>query len=77
MTVLSFQNLAFSFGERELFRNVNFEINDKEKVGFIGSNGVGNTTILKLIRGELEPTEGAIVTGKEARLGYMEQYTCS
>ena len=38
MTVLSFQNLAFSFGERELFRNVNFEINDKEKVGFIGSN---------------------------------------
>ncbi|MEE0443387.1 MAG: ATP-binding cassette domain-containing protein, partial [Acutalibacteraceae bacterium] len=77
MTVLSFQNLAFSFGERELFRNVNFEINDKEKVGFIGSNGVGKTTILKLIRGELEPTEGAIVTGKEARLGYMEQHTCS
>lgn len=77
MTVLSFQNLAFSFGERELFRNVNFEINDKEKVGFIGSNGVGKTTILKLIRGELEPTEGTIVTGKEARLGYMEQHTCS
>ena len=77
MTVLSFQNLAFSFGERELFRNVNFDINDKEKVGFIGSNGVGKTTILKLIRGELEPTEGAVVIGKDARLGYMEQHTCS
>ena len=77
MTVLSFQNLAFSFGERELFRNVNFEINDKEKVGFIGSNGVGKTTILKLIRGELEPTEGVVVIGKDARLGYMEQHTCS
>lgn len=77
MTVLSFQNLAFSFGERELFRNVNFDINDKEKVGFIGSNGVGKTTILKLIRGELEPTEGAIIIGKDARVGYMEQHTCS
>ena len=77
MTVLSFQNLAFSFGERELFRNVNFDINDKEKVGFIGSNGVGKTTILKLIRGELEPTEGAVIIGKDARLGYMEQQTCS
>lgn len=77
MTVLSFQNLAFSFGERELFRNVNFDINDKENVGFIGSNGVGKTTILKLIRGELEPTEGAVIIGKDARLGYMEQHTCS
>ncbi len=77
MTVLSFQNLAFSFGERELFRNVNFDINDKEKVGFIGSNGVGKTTIFKLIRGELEPTEGAVIIGKDARVGYMEQHTCS
>lgn len=77
MTVLSFQNLAFSFGERELFRNVNFDINDKEKVGFIGSNGVGKTTILKLIRGELEPTEGTVIIGKDARVGYMEQHTCS
>lgn len=77
MTVLSFQNLAFSFGERELFKNVKFDINDKDKVGFIGSNGVGKTTILKLIRGELEPTEGSVVIGKDARLGYMEQHTCS
>lgn len=77
MTVLSFQNLAFSFGERELFKNVKFDINDKNKVGFIGSNGVGKTTILKLIRGELEPTEGSVVIGKDARLGYMEQHTCS
>lgn len=77
MTVLSFQNLAFSFGERELFKNVKFDINDKDKVGFIGSNGVGKTTILKLIRGELEPTKGSVVIGKDARLGYMEQHTCS
>lgn len=77
MTVLSFQSLAFSFGERELFKNVKFDINEKEKVGFVGSNGVGKTTILKLIRGELEPTEGTVVLGRDVRLGYMEQHTCS
>ena len=38
---------------------------------------MGKTTILKLIRGELEPTEGAVVIGKDAKLGYMEQHTCS
>ena len=38
---------------------------------------MGKTTILKLIRSELEPTEGAVVIGKDAKLGYMEQHTCS
>lgn len=77
MTVLNFQNVAFSFGERELFSKVNFDIQDKEKVGFIGSNGVGKTTIFKLIRGEYETNEGSVIIGKDATLGYMEQHTCS
>lgn len=77
MTVLNFQNVAFSFGERELFSKVNFDIQDKEKVGFIGSNGVGKTTIFKLIRGEYETNEGSVIIGKDAKLGYMEQHTCS
>ncbi len=38
---------------------------------------MGKTTILKLIRGELQPTEGAVVIGKDTKLGYMEQHTCS
>ncbi len=77
MTVLNFQNLSFHFGERELFSNVNFDINEKEKVGFVGANGVGKTTIFKLIRGELEPSEGCIVKSKDITVGYMEQHTCS
>ena len=77
MTVLNVQNLSFSFGERELFSKVNFDINDKEKVGFIGANGVGKTTLFNLIRGELEPDEGVIVKSKDVRVGYMEQHTCS
>lgn len=77
MTVLNIQNLSFYFGERELFSNVNFDINEKEKVGFIGSNGVGKTTLFKLIRGEYEPSDGAVIKSKDVTIGYMEQHTCS
>lgn len=77
MTVLNIQNLSFYFGERELFSKVNFDINEKEKVGFIGANGVGKTTLFHLIRGELEPTSGEIVKSKDVKVGYMEQHTCS
>ena len=77
MVVLNFQNLGFSFGERDLFTNVNFDIQEKEKVGFIGSNGVGKTTLFRMIRGEFEPTSGAIIKAKDVSVGYMEQHTCS
>lgn len=77
MTVLNIQNLSFFFGERELFSNVNFDIDEKEKVGFIGSNGVGKTTLFKLIRGEYEPSQGSVIKSKDVRVGYMEQHTCS
>ena len=77
MTVLNVQNLSFWFGERELFSKVNFDINEKEKVGFVGANGVGKTTMFHLIRGELEPTEGDVVKSKDVNIGYMEQHTCS
>ncbi len=77
MTVLNVQNLSFSFGERELFSKVNFDINDKEKVGFIGANGVGKTTLFHLIRGEYEPDEGVVIKSKDVKIGYMEQHTCS
>lgn len=77
MTVLNFQNASFGFGERELFSKASFDIQEKEKVGFIGSNGVGKTTVFKIIRGELSPDEGSVILGREAVPGYMEQHTCS
>ncbi len=77
MTILNLQNLSFYFGDRELFSNVNFDINEKEKVGFIGANGVGKTTVFKLIRSELYPSQGAVVKSKDISVGYMEQHTCS
>ena len=60
MPVLSLSKLSMSFGERELFRDLSFEVDARDKVGLIGRNGVGKTTLFKLICKELEPTDGVV-----------------
>ena len=77
MAVLDVQNLKLSFGETTLFEGVSFDVKEKEKVGLIGCNGAGKTSLFKLITGEYQPTEGACFISKNAKLGYMEQHTCS
>ena len=77
MALLTVQNLTLSFGERTLFSDVSFDVKEGEKVGFVGANGVGKTTLFKVITGELQPDEGGVFTGKNVRVGYMEQHTCS
>jgi len=76
MAVLNASNLNMSFGESMLFENVNFRIDERDKVGLVGSNGTGKTTLFKLITGELEPTGGEIVKSKSITLGYAEQHAC-
>ena len=49
MAVLDIQNLTLSFGERTLFAGVSFSIKEREKVGFVGANGVGKTSLFKVI----------------------------
>lgn len=77
MAILSVRNLAMSFVERKLFENVSFEVEQKDKIGFIGANGVGKTTIFKILSGITEPTFGSVVMAKEAVVGYMEQHSCN
>lgn len=77
MAVLDVQNLTLSFGENILFSNVSFDIKEKEKVGLIGCNGAGKTSLFKIITGEYTPDDGACFISKNSRLGYMEQHTCS
>ena len=77
MNILDVQNLTLSFGENELFSNISFDIKDKEKVGFVGVNGVGKTSLFKIITGEYTPDSGNCFISKNARLGYMQQHTCS
>ena len=77
MAVLDVQNLTLSFGDGVLFKDVSFDVKEKEKVGLIGANGVGKTSLFKIITGEYEPDSGACFISKNATLGYMEQHTCS
>ena len=77
MNVLDVQNLTLSFGENLLFSNISFDIKDKEKVGFVGVNGAGKTSLFKIITGQYTPDSGNCFLAKNIRLGYMEQHTCS
>ena len=63
-----------TFIERTLFENVSFDIEKRDKVGFIGSNGTGKTTLLKILSGELTQTSGEVITAKDAKVGYMHQH---
>ena len=77
MTVLSTVGLAMSFADRDLFRDVSFDVAERERVALVGANGTGKTTLFRLLTGELEPTAGTVVKSRTARLGYMEQHACT
>ena len=77
MPALSVRNLGVTFSERVLFSGVSFDVESRDKVGFIGANGVGKTTLFRVLNGELSPTEGTVAFEKNTRVGYMEQHACS
>ena len=77
MPALSVRNLGVTFIERTLFSDVSFDVELHDKVGFIGANGVGKTTLFRVLNGELEPSEGVIAFEKNVRVGYMEQHACN
>lgn len=77
MPVLSVHNLAMSFVERNLFKDVSFDIEKGDKVGFIGANGVGKTTLFKIINGEISPDSGNVFAASDVSVGYMQQHACS
>ena len=65
-----------SFGDRVLFDKVSFDIKEGERVGLIGANGTGKTTLFRLVLGQEQPTSGEIHPGKNTVVGYMEQHAC-
>ena len=77
MAVLDLQNVTLSFGDNTLFSGVSFDIKEKEKVGLIGCNGAGKTSLFKIITGEYAPDSGNCFVSKNTKIGYMEQHTCS
>ena len=75
--LINANGLKKSFGDRELFSDVAFSVDDKDKIGFIGANGTGKSTLIKILMGEEEYDGGELFFGKHLKPAYLEQYTCS
>jgi len=75
MIVLSCNNLNKSFGIDSILENVNFTVNEYDKIGIIGVNGTGKTTLFKVISGIYGYDSGEIYTSKDCEIGYLEQNT--
>lgn len=68
------ENLTKSYGDQILFDNLGFSVNQKERVGLVGQNGHGKTTLFRMIAGEEHPDSGAIIVPKNYRIVYVQQH---
>lgn len=75
MIMLSCNNVTKSFGVETILEDVSFSINEGDKVGIVGVNGTGKTTLFKVITGIYGYDSGEIYSSKECRIGYLEQNT--
>lgn len=71
--VISFDNVSFKYIEKMLLDHVSFSITDADKIGIVGVNGTGKSTLLKLILGEDKPISGAILQSGGIRINYLPQ----
>jgi len=71
--MLSVENLSKSFGARTLFEDISFRVNSGERVGLVGRNGHGKTTLMRILTGEQEQDGGNINLPKNYRVGYLKQ----
>lgn len=75
MIVLSCNNMTKSFGVETILEDISFSINENDKVGIVGINGTGKTTLFKVITGIYGYDSGDIFTSKSCKIGYLEQNT--
>ncbi|PWT99553.1 MAG: ABC transporter ATP-binding protein [Bacteroidetes bacterium] len=68
-----FQNVSFFFGARTIVENATWHIQPYERIGLIGYNGTGKSTLLKVLTGEFAPNEGTVEKSKDTSIGYLHQ----
>ncbi len=71
--MIRFINIHHIVGDRDLFDGLNWHIKPGERVGLVGDNGIGKTTLLRMASGEVEPTAGDVILRKGARIGFLRQ----
>lgn len=73
---MSMNGIAMSFADRELFSDVTFDVYDDDRIGLVGVNGCGKTTLFRLLKGDHTPDEGGIHIAGSCKMGFMEQFSC-
>lgn len=73
MNLITLENISKSYSEKKLVENISLGINDKEKIGLIGVNGTGKSTLLKIIAGAEIPDNGTITKANKVRIEYLPQ----
>ena len=71
--LIGLQNVTFEFGARAIVSEATWHIQPGERIGLIGYNGTGKSTLLKLLVGQLTPSKGTIEKGKDTTIGYLHQ----
>ncbi len=72
--MISIDGLAVEFGETTLFKNINFVVNDKDRIALMGKNGAGKSTLLKILAGVQKPSGGKVSAPKDAVIAYLPQH---
>lgn len=73
MNILTVENITKAYGQRKIFDQASFYLQEGEKIGVIGINGTGKSTLLKMVAGLEEPDEGTIVTANHVVVRYLPQ----
>lgn len=71
--LLGLQNITFEFGARTIVRDATWHIQPNERIGLIGYNGTGKSTLLKIFTGEYAPSAGTVEKGRETTIGFLHQ----
>jgi ATP-binding cassette subfamily F protein 3 len=71
--LIGLQNLTFEFGARVIVSDANWSIQPGERIGLIGYNGTGKSTLLKILVGQLTPSKGTVEKGRDTTIGYLHQ----
>ena len=73
MSLITAQNLSLSFGSKAILDRANFTLNARDRVGLVGANGTGKSSLLKILAGQIAPDSGALTSMRSTRIGYLPQ----
>lgn len=71
--VIEFQDVDFAYGDKQILSHFNLLLQNKDRLGIVGDNGVGKSTLLNLIAGQLQPQSGQVIIGETVRVAYFSQ----